>query len=112
MSEAYLLFVVALLMATVLITIICASIRCSKWAKYRNLAKLCRGLGFAVAGGLLVAASEIIFTAAASSAPGLAESARTQIWRNGLTEALHNIAVASFVSIPALLVARRSLRAR
>lgn len=113
MSEAYLLFVVALLMATVLVTIVCASIGRTNHAKHRGLAKLCRGLGLAVlAVAILVAGSGIMLTVAASSAPGLTESDRTRICRNSLTEALHNTFVALIVAIPALFVARRSLRAR
>jgi hypothetical protein len=85
MSEAYVLFVAALLMATVLVTIACASIGRSNHARYRWLAKLCRGLGFAVLGvGSLVVGSGIILTVAAGAAPGVAELDRTQLLRNGL----------------------------
>lgn len=94
MSEAYVLFVAALLMATVLVTIACASIGRSNHARYRWLAKLCRGLGFAVLGvGSLVVGSGIILTVAPGAAPGVAELDRTQLLRNGLTEALHNVFV-------------------
>jgi len=113
MSEVYVLFVVVLLMATVLVTIACASIGRLKHARYRWLAKLCRGLGLAVIGvGSLVVGSEIILTVVAGAAPGLAESDRTRLLRNGLTEALHKLFVFLLVAMPALFVARRSLRAR
>lgn len=114
MSELYLLFVVALLAATVLVTIVCAGIGHSRFqAKQRSLAKICRGLGIAVAGvGTLGTVSGMILTVAATAAPGLTESDRTRMWSNGLAEASYNVLLALVVAIPALLVARRSLRHR
>lgn len=112
MSEAYVLFVGALLIGTVLFTIACASIGRSNHARYRWLARLCRGLGLGVIGvGSLIVGSGIVLTVAAGTVPGLAESDRNQLLRNGLTEAVHHLFVVLLVAIPALFVARRSLRA-
>jgi len=114
MSEAYLLFVVALLAATVLVTIACAGIRPSTLhAKQRSLAKSCRVLGIAVAVvGVFDLVAGLILTVAATAAPGLSESDRTRMWSNGLVEAGYNFLLAFVVATPALLVARHSLRDR
>jgi hypothetical protein len=87
MSELYLLFVVALYAATVVATLACASVgRSRPEAKERRLAKVCRGLGIAVAAtGVVGAVSGMV---------------------------LSNVLLALVVAIPALLVARRSLRPR
>jgi hypothetical protein len=114
MSEPYLVFVVALLAVTVLATLICASLgRARLQPKQRHLAKICRGLGLAVAGvGILSVVSGMILTVGATAAPGLSGSDRTRIWSNGLAEACYSFVLTSVVAIPALLVARRALRHR
>ena len=111
MSELYLLFVVALFAATVVATIFCTSAGRAAQAKHRTSAKICRGLGIAVAGvGTLGTVSGIILTVAATAAPGLSESDRTRMLSNGLVEASYNLVLSLVFAIPALLVARRSLR--
>jgi len=112
MNEPYLLFVVALFGATVVATIACAGLGRSRLAaRQRALAKVCRGLGIAVAGiGILGTLSGIILTLGATAAPGLTESDRTRMWSNGLVEAGYSFLLAAVVAMPALLVARRSLR--
>jgi hypothetical protein len=111
MNEPYLVFVVALLAATVLATLICASFeRSTLQPKQRSFAKICRGLGFALAGvGILSVVSGMILTVGATAAPGLSGSDRTRIWSNGLAEACYNFVLTSVVAIPALLVARNDL---
>ena len=114
MSELYLLFGASLLMATVVVTILCAGTGRSKLhRRKRTLAKICRGLGIAVAGGgTLFVIFSVILSVSAAEAPGLTQSDRTRIWSNCIAEAGYNVILTLVVAVPALLVARRSLRER
>jgi hypothetical protein len=112
MNEPYHLFVLALFTATILVTIVCASIgRSTLQPKQRRLAQLCRALGVAVAivefvgtvAGLIIALS-------AATTTVLRESDRALVLNNGLVGAGYNFLLSFVIALPALLVARRSLR--
>ena len=111
MTEPYLVFHVALLATTILITIASAIGGRSRPANVRRLAKVCRGLGIAVAVlGAIGTVSGLVLTAGATAAPGLADADRSRMWTNGLAESGYNALLAAVVAIPALLIARRALR--
>lgn len=93
-------------------TVACAITSLARFRALRpRFAKICWRLGLGVtAVCLLGVLSGITLTVLAAQAPGLSQADTARIWSNGLAEAFYNLAFA-VIALPALLVARWSVRA-